>query len=292
MAFSLTRMQSYLLILFTVLVLGTIAIMVVEGLPPFDAFYFVVVTIATVGYGDISPSDIYGRAITIVIIIAGVGTFVAVFADMVETLLSREERRSRRRKINMIVGLFFSEFGTDMLRMLSARDPCIADIRKEFLVSASWTSSDFEQLRARLNRHHYCVTADSIDLPGLKQALTQKKELLLSLLENPVIFEHDSFTDSLQAFFHLTEELMHRKNLAEISRADTAHLVHDVNRGYRLLVFEWVTYMEHLKEHYPYLFSLALRTNPFDPEAQAEISDQETVGLDQVMPGSGIKDLE
>jgi hypothetical protein len=49
--------------------------------------------------------------------------------------------------------------------------------------------------------------------------------------------------------------------------------VHDINRGYRLLVFEWVTYMEHLKEHYPYLFSLAMRTNPFDPEAQAEIRD-------------------
>jgi hypothetical protein len=146
-------MQSYLLILFTVLVLGTIAIMVVEGLSPFDAFYFVVVTIATVGYGDISPSDVYGRAVTIVIIIAGVGTFVAVFADMVETLLSREERRSRRRKINMIVGLFFSEFGTDMLRMLSARDPCINDIRKELLVSTAWSPSDFERLKTRLGSH-------------------------------------------------------------------------------------------------------------------------------------------
>jgi hypothetical protein len=273
MAFSLSRMQSYLLILFTVLVLGTIAIMVVEGLSPFNAFYFVVVTIATVGYGDISPSDVYGRAITIAIIIAGVGTFVAVFADLVENMLSREERRSRRRKINMIVGLFFSEFGTDLLRTLSARDPCIADIRKELMVSTTWAPSDFEQLRTRLSRHQYCVTADSIDLPVLKQVLTEKKDFLLSLLENPVIFEHDSFTDTLQAFFHLTEELMHRKNLSGLSLADAAHLVHDVNRGYHLLVFEWVTYMQHLKEHYPYLFSLAMRTNPFDPKAQTEISD-------------------
>jgi hypothetical protein len=28
--------------------------------------------------------------------------------------------------------------------------------------------------------------------------------------------------------------------------------------------------MEHLKKEYPYLFSLALRTNPFDPEASVE----------------------
>jgi hypothetical protein len=274
MAFSLSRMQSYLLILFSVLVLGTLAIMLVEGLSAFDAFYFVVVTIATVGYGDISPSDVYGRAITIVIIIAGVSTFVAVFADVVENLLSREERRARRKKINMIVGLFFSEFGTDLLRMLSTRDPCISDFRKEFLVSSAWTPSDFERLKARLGSHEYCISAESVDLPNLKQVLSGKKGFLLSLLENPVIFEHDSFTETLQAFFHLTEELMHRKNPENLPPADIAHLVHDINRGYRLLVFEWVTYMEHLKEHYPYLFSLAMRTNPFDPEAQAEIRDQ------------------
>ena len=274
MAFSLSRMQSYLLVLLSVLVLGTLGIMLVEGLSAFDAFYFVVVTIATVGYGDISPSDVYGRAITIVIIIAGVGTFIAVFADVVENLLSREERRSRRRKINMIVGLFFSEFGTDLLRMLSMRDPCISDIRKELLVSAAWTPSDFERLKTRLGSRECYITADSVDLQDLKQVLSGKKGFLLSLLENPVIFEHDSFTETLRAFFHLTEELMHRKNLANLPPSDIAHLIHDINRGYRLLVFEWVTYMEHLKEHYPYLFSLAMRTNPFDPEAQAEIRDQ------------------
>jgi len=29
--------------------------------------------------------------------------------------------------------------------------------------------------------------------------------------------------------------------------------------------------MEHLKNEYPYLFSLAIRTNPFDPEASVEV---------------------
>jgi voltage-gated potassium channel len=273
MAFSLSRLQSYLLLLFSVLALGTVAIMLVEGWSPFDAFYFVVVTIATVGYGDFSPSTVYGRAIAIVIIIAGVGTFVAAFAYIVETLLSREERQERRKKINMIVGLFFSEFGTGMLRTLSRHDLCIGEIQKELLVSATWSPSDFVQLKNRLRSHHYCIAENSVDLTGLKQALSQKKGFLISLLENPVIFEHDSFTETLQAFFHLTEELMYRKNPANLPPADIGHLVHDINRGYRLLVFEWVIYMEHLQEHYPYLFSLAMRTNPFNPEAQVEIRE-------------------
>jgi hypothetical protein len=29
--------------------------------------------------------------------------------------------------------------------------------------------------------------------------------------------------------------------------------------------------MQHLKNNYPYLFSLAVRTNPFDPQATVEI---------------------
>ena len=44
-----------------------------------------------------------------------------------------------------------------------------------------------------------------------------------------------------------------------------------MQRGYVLLIQEWLAYMAHLKTRYPYLFSLALRTNPFDPFATPEI---------------------
>jgi len=40
-----------------------------------------------------------------------------------------------------------------------------------------------------------------------------------------------------------------------------------VKRVYLLLVDEWLAYMEHLKNFFPYLFSLAMRTNPFDRQA-------------------------
>jgi hypothetical protein len=40
-----------------------------------------------------------------------------------------------------------------------------------------------------------------------------------------------------------------------------------MNRVYGLLVREWLSYMQHLKGTYPYLFSLAMRTNPFDSQA-------------------------
>jgi hypothetical protein len=48
---------------------------------------------------------------------------------------------------------------------------------------------------------------------------------------------------------------------------DCAHLELDIARAYRLLVIQWINYMRHLKKNYPFLFSLAMRTNPFDSTA-------------------------
>lgn len=41
-----------------------------------------------------------------------------------------------------------------------------------------------------------------------------------------------------------------------------------MKRVYTRLVTQWLLYMRHLKDHYPYLFSLAMRTNPFDEDAK------------------------
>jgi hypothetical protein len=85
--------------------------------------------------------------------------------------------------------------------------------------------------------------------------------------------EHETFTELLRAVFHLTEELEQRNDLRHLSRADYEHLELDTERAYKLLIYEWLQYMEYLMNEYPYLFSLALRTNPFDPSAKVEIED-------------------
>jgi hypothetical protein len=49
------------------------------------------------------------------------------------------------------------------------------------------------------------------------------------------------------------------------------HLGGDIKRALGRLLGEWVDYMHHLKVEYPYLFSLAVRTNPFNPDAKVEV---------------------
>ncbi len=89
----------------------------------------------------------------------------------------------------------------------------------------------------------------------------------MSLLENQNLLEHDNFTDLMWALFHLTEELAVRKDVTTLSENDMLHIEIDFKRVYSLLISEWLDYMKHLKKEYPFLFSFALRTNPFDSNA-------------------------
>ncbi len=75
--------------------------------------------------------------------------------------------------------------------------------------------------------------------------------------------EHERFTDLLWAVHHLEEELEARTTLTELTPADEAHLEVDVRRAFNALLAEWVLYVQHLKTDYPYLFSLVVRTHPF-----------------------------
>jgi hypothetical protein len=89
----------------------------------------------------------------------------------------------------------------------------------------------------------------------------------MRLLENPILLEHTEFTEMLRALFHLTEELGSRDNLTDLPETDYAHLAKDIQRVYTQLVSQWLDYMIYLKNNYPYLFSLAMRKNPFDETA-------------------------
>jgi len=268
MLFTLSyRMRIYLIILFCVLAVGMIGLMVIEHLSPLDAFYFLIVTIATVGYGDIHPLTPVGKILVMVIIITGVGCFVGVAANSIESMFDERERRTRIEKLNMIIGIFFSEMGTRILKKISACDPTVDEIRAVLVVSSTWTDAEFSRARTVLLNHTYSIDCPPSLLEELHAFLMHHKGFLLSLLENPQLIEHDSFTPLLQALFHLTEELMAREKLTGLPRTDYAHLSGDVARVYRILVLEWLTYMQYLKQNYPYLFSLAMRQNPFDTNA-------------------------
>jgi len=171
----------------------------------------------------------------------------------------------------MVIGAFFSEAGRALMDILANFDPDCANIKGCLLVSTDWSKQDFYKTMQRLLKHANNIDLDRGDIIKLRDFLVSKRYFLLNLLENPNLLEHETFTNLLWAVFHLTEELSMRNDLAALKDNDKEHLANDIKRGYKLLVIEWLTYMKHLNKDYPYLFSLAIRTNPFDDNADIEI---------------------
>jgi voltage-gated potassium channel len=188
------RMRVYLSILFCVLVVGIIGLIVIEHLSPLDALYFLIVTIATVGYGDIHPLTPAGKVLVMVIILTGVGCFVGVAANSIEYMIDERERRTRIEKLNMIIGIFFSEVGTKLIKKMSSHDPAIDEIRSVLIVSDNWSDAEFTRARTVLENHPYKLECPPVLLEDLHAFLMHHKGFLLALLENPQLIEHDSFT--------------------------------------------------------------------------------------------------
>ena len=178
-------------------------------------------------------------------------------------LLEQREKQVTFQRLNMISGAFFNEVGTRLLKMLMRCMRRCPEISTALTVSPEWTGADFVRAGkevARLDARPDCA---DIDLNKLKKFLGEKRSFLLQLLTNPNILEHGGHSDTLWAIFHLSDELEARETLGGLPESDMEHLAEDLQRAYKKLAAEWLGYMEHLQYNYPFLFSLAVRTNPF-----------------------------
>jgi len=84
---------------FGLLALGVSGYMVIEGWPFMDALYMTVITIATVGYGEVHKVSTAGQIFTVLLIFLGVGFFLYVVGNAVQFLVEGRIRHVLGRRI-------------------------------------------------------------------------------------------------------------------------------------------------------------------------------------------------
>jgi len=196
---------------------------------------------------------------------------VLIVTLIIDQMLESREKELRIEKLNMVIGTFFSTLGTSLLSRFSRADPGISTVQERYVIGNDWKKSQFDEVLTCLDTYQCSVQLENVDMEDLRNFLTDNEDFLLRIIENPMIFEHESFTDLILALDHLTKEVKARGDLDVLPRIDKNHLQGDIRRVYERLIPEWLKYMEYLKTHYPYLFSLAMRTNPFDSKASVVI---------------------
>jgi voltage-gated potassium channel len=96
-AFRVAHIRVLMSLTLALVLTATVFYHLVEGWRWLDAGYFSVVTIATVGFGDLSPKTDLGKIFTIAYILAGIGVFVALATALAEHVIRRASLRDQQR---------------------------------------------------------------------------------------------------------------------------------------------------------------------------------------------------
>jgi hypothetical protein len=198
---------------------------------------------------------------------------IAIVTVVLGKYLGKREKAERLRKINVIINAFFSEAGADLLANLIMFSRNRDDIGSELDFQTGSKDNDFLRAIRYLEKEDIHIECGAEQLESLKERMISSRESLIGIIENPNLLEHDTFTDMLLAVFHVTEELMARREFSDNHKADMAHISNDVKRALKALLIQWVEYMRHLQTEYPYLYSLEVRKNPFFKDRSVEFSD-------------------
>jgi len=178
----------------TIALVATLGYVLLEGYGWLDGIYMTVITLGTVGYGEIKPLDAVGRVFTIGVIIVGFTTFVYAVSVLTnlfvsgDVLIQMHHRRSKRMREELdhhVIVVGFGRVGQAVVRGLNEMDKrCIvldrnpaakASIRAAGGVEVIGDATNPEDLhRAGIDRADALIAACDADSENLVVVLTAR----------------------------------------------------------------------------------------------------------------------
>ncbi|GFP75372.1 hypothetical protein [Clostridium fungisolvens] len=188
---------------------------------------------------------------------------VIIVTVLIDQIVKTKEKQNNLKKISVVIGAFFTETGVKAISNMACFNSNFKEISEKLRIGNGWSDKDFQKIVKDFKETEIIIDSKSGDLNELKEFIFSNKQNILSMFENQTLLEHNSFTDMLWALYHIYDELSYREDLNNIPNEDLVHLSGDIKRCYKQMIVEWIYYMSHLKREYPFLYSLAVRKNPF-----------------------------
>lgn len=171
-------------LLFAVVAVGTAWYGVVEGFGFEDGLFMAVISITTVGYGEVQPLDVSGRAFTIAYLLVGVGVLFYVVTVEVETVIVggvadafglRRNRGRVRRMDGHVIICGFGRVGREVAEMLTARGVhyVVVDLQRDVVASIS-------------GKHVATVVGDATQETTLREAGVERARTLIAAADSDV----------------------------------------------------------------------------------------------------------
>jgi voltage-gated potassium channel len=195
-------------LLVSVIGVGTAGYVIIEGWDVFDAFYMTITTVTTVGYGEIHPLSRAGRIFNTGVVILGVATVLYTFSFLMARLVegdlqARWARRRRERMLNDLTNHYiicgFGRIGQIVAREFSRQDVPFVIIER-----------DAERMQAAIDMGYLAVEADASSEDVLRRLAIDRARGFIAAVS----------TDADNVFAILTARLL-RPDLFIIGRAET-----------------------------------------------------------------------
>lgn len=163
------RILAIVLLNLFLIFIGTVGYLLIEGWTVLDAFYMTVITIGSVGYGEVRELSFIGRMFTTMIIMVGVGTAAASFTILTETILLAElgnkwRMRRMQKKLNTlndhIIICGYGRMGQNAFQVLKD------DNQRKIVI----LDHDVEQVEEWQNLDTLILTGDATDDEMLRRA--------------------------------------------------------------------------------------------------------------------------
>lgn len=216
----------------------------------FDAIWYTLVTITTVGYGDITPHSILGRSSAMILLLAGVALFGALSGKFASFLFDRQQKKDRgllkmnKMKNHFLICGWKPNFERILEGILLA-NPEIPPEKITLLNNSSQTEMEKIKVDSRFKNIHY-IHGDFTDEDTLLKSQIKTAERTLILADNSENFsnlETDSRTvlavitiKNLNPKIYCVAEIIDSKFEKHLSLAHCDEIILSADYGQNLLI--------------------------------------------------------
>lgn len=182
---------------------------------------------------------------------------IAFATLMVGEVLNWREKNERKEKTRMLTSTFFTEIGAilahytlsmtqedDFLHLVARNGGHIDNMTEDEIIQ----KLEHHKIKVKLNKEGY---------EKARNLILSNQTNLLVISSNPLILEHEYFTEMLWGVFHLIDEFRLRGEWKALSPTDIAHLNADFAKVLRLMLINWIGNSEYLAKNYPAFYNVA-----------------------------------
>ena len=174
---------------------------------------------------------------------------------ILEGLMSLHESRNRRKKMSMLLGIFFRQVGVDLLIMMSYLIKDRPAFDKMVMVQPDWGRKEFKTSTNMLQKSKLWIKPDRNALASIMAILKEREEIITTMTRNPHLLEFLNLSRALMSLFHLIEEAHFRPKVEDLPEHELDHLANDLGKALKNLSILWLEYLQHLKTNHPILFT-------------------------------------